>query len=148
MAGSYRTYGSSGDVARGVSRLMLDLGYSPLSEFVLSSGRRLDVAAVGADGALVGVEIKVSVEDLRGDRKWPEYLDFCDQYFFAVPEGFPEAHLPAEHGLIVADRFGGAIIRPSQVLQVPAARRKATLIRFARCAAERFTRLGTMASEV
>lgn len=126
---------------------MLDLGHAPLCEFVLASGRRLDVAAVSAEGSLVGVEIKVSVEDLRGDRKWPEYLDYCDQYFFAVPEGFPETHLPAEHGLIVADRFGGAIVRPSQALKVSAARRKATLIRFARCAAERFARQGLMPPE-
>jgi hypothetical protein len=147
MAGTYRSYGSSADVARGVSRLMLDLGHAPLCEFVLASGRRLDVAAVSADGSLVGVEIKVSVEDLRGDRKWPEYLDYCEQYFFAVPEGFPESHLPAEHGLIVADRFGGAILRPSQALKVSAARRKATLIRFARCAAERFARQGLLPPE-
>lgn len=126
---------------------MLDLGHAPLCEFVLSSGRRLDVAAVSAEGCLVGVEIKVSVEDLRGDRKWPEYLDYCDQYFFAVPAGFPETHLPAEHGLIVADRFGGAIVRPSLTLKVSAARRKATLIRFARCAAERFARQGLMPPE-
>jgi hypothetical protein len=147
MSGTYRSYGSSADVARGVSRLMLDLGHAPLCEFVLSSGRRLDVAAVSAEGCLVGVEIKVSVEDLRGDRKWPEYLDYCDQYFFAVPAGFPETHLPAEHGLIVADRFGGAIVRPSLTLKVSAARRKATLIRFARCAAERFARQGLMPPE-
>lgn len=142
MAGTYRSFGSSADVARGVSRLMLDLGYAPLCEFVLASGRRLDVAAVGPDGVLVGIEIKVSVEDLRGDRKWPEYLDYCDQYFFAVPEGFPDSHVPVDHGLIVADRFGGAIVRPSQGLKVSPARRKAMLIRFARCAAERFARQG------
>lgn len=141
MSSSYRTYGLGPDIARGVGRLMLQLGHAPLFEFVLPSGRRLDVAAVGVDGALIGVEVKVSVEDLRGDRKWPEYLDYCDQYYFAVPEGFPDHHVPEAHGLIVADRFGGAIVRPSQTLAVSAARRKSMLIRFARCAAERFARV-------
>jgi hypothetical protein len=141
MSSTYRSYGSGFEIARGVSRLMLQLGHAPLSEFVLPSGRRLDVAAVGADGSLIGVEIKVSVEDLRSDRKWPEYLDYCDQYYFAIPEGFPDQHVPEAHGLIVADRFGGAIVRPSQPFSMPAARRKALLIRFARCAAERFARV-------
>ena len=142
MGDSYRTYGVTADIVRGVSRLMSDLGHAPLSEFTLPSGRRLDVAAVSPDGQLVGVEIKVSVEDLRGDRKWPEYLAYCDQYFFAVPEGFPQGHLPEAHGLIVADRFGGAIIRPSQSFTVAGSRRKAVLIRFARTAAERAFRAG------
>ncbi len=143
MAETYRTFGLTSDVVRGVSRLMLELGHSPLAEFTLPSGRRLDIAAVTASGGLVGVEIKVSVEDLRGDRKWPEYLEYCDQYFFAVPEGFPDHHLPSDHGLIIADRFGGAIVRPSQQFQVSAARRKSMLIRFARSAAERIARLNT-----
>lgn len=141
MSSTYRSYGSGPEIARGVSRLMLELGHAPLSEFVLPSGRRLDVAALCPDGSLIGVEVKVSVEDLRSDRKWPEYLDYCDQYYFAVPNGFPDQHLPEAHGLIIADRFGGAIVRPSQALTMPAARRKAVLIRFARCAAERFARV-------
>lgn len=141
MAENYRTYGLTPDVSRGVSRLMLELGHAPLTEFTLPSGRRLDIAAVTTAGALVGVEIKVSVEDLRGDRKWPEYLEYCDQYYFAVPDGFPEHVLPPDHGLIIADRFGGAIIRHSQMFQVSPARRKSTLIRFARVAAERMARL-------
>ena len=57
--------------------------------------------------------------------------------------GFPEHVLPPDHGLIIADRFGGAIIRPSQLFQVSPARRKSTLIRFARVAAERMARLTT-----
>lgn len=142
MGESYLTYGLTADIVRGVSRLMSELGHAPLSEFTLPSGRRLDVAAVSADGSLIGVEIKVSVEDLRGDRKWPDYLAYCDQYYFAVPEGFPQRHLPEAHGLIVADRFGGAIIRPSQSFTVAGARRKAVLIRFARTAAERALRAG------
>src|SRR3546814_6957984 len=51
-------------------------------------GRRADVVALGPDGGVTLVEIKVSIADLRGDLKWPEYLDYCDRYFWAVPAGF------------------------------------------------------------
>jgi hypothetical protein len=130
----------AGFVARGVSRLMLERGYSPITEFTLPSGRRLDVAAISESGEIVAVEIKVSLADLRADEKWVEYLEYCDRFYFAVPEYFPQEALPAEHGLIVADRFGAAIIRDSGKAVVSAARRKSLLIRFARCAAERLTR--------
>jgi hypothetical protein len=141
MANSYRTYGVTSDIVRGVSRMMLELGHSPLPEFSLPNGRRLDIAAITGSGDIVGIEIKVSVEDFRGDMKWQEYLDYCDQYYFAIPDGFPQDIMPAGQGLIIADRFGGAILRPSATGSINAARRKAMLIRFARAAAERHARL-------
>jgi hypothetical protein len=125
------------DVARGVSRLLIQEGFSPILEFTLANGRRLDVAAIGADGTLAGVEIKVAIPDLKGDLKWPEYLEFCELFYFAIPPEFPDSLVPPETGLIVADRYGGAIVRPSPVAQLHASRRKAVTLRFAKVAAER-----------
>jgi hypothetical protein len=140
--GASGVFGLTGDVARGVSRMLLDRGYSPLIEFTLPNGRRLDVAAISDAGEIVAVEIKVSLADFRADEKWPEYLEYCDRYYFAVPDGFPHEVLPEAHGLIVADKFGAAIIRDARHSPVTAARRKSLLIRFGRTAAERVTRAG------
>jgi hypothetical protein len=128
---------TAAEVARGVSRLLIQEGYSPILEFTLANGRRLDVAALGGDGTVVGVEIKVAIPDLRGDMKWPEYLEFCELFYFAIPPDFPDEHVPPRTGLIVADRYGGAIVRPSPVAQIHASRRKAVTLRFAKVAAER-----------
>lgn len=129
------------DVARGVRRALLAEGFAPICEFKLTNSRRMDVAALGADGAMVGVEIKVAVADLKADDKWPEYLPWCDFFYFAVPPEFPQALLPVDWGLIVADRFGGEIVRPSTRTPINAARRRALTLRFAHCAAERLTRV-------
>jgi hypothetical protein len=128
---------TAAEVARGVSRLLIQEGYSPILEFTLANGRRLDVAALGGDGTVVGVEIKVAIPDLKGDMKWPEYLEFCELFYFAIPPDFPDEYVPANTGLIVADRYGGAIVRPSPVAQIHASRRKAVTLRFAKVAAER-----------
>ena len=128
------------DVARGVSRLLIEQGYSPILEFTLPNGRRLDVAAIGPGGEILGVEIKVALADLKGDAKWPDYLDYCDLFYFAIPPDFPDEHVPQQTGLIVADRFGGAIVKAAQVQALHASRRKAVTISFARCAAERLSR--------
>ena len=128
---------TAADVARGVSRLLMQEGYSPILEFTLPNGRRLDVAALGADGAMLGVEIKVALADLRGDTKWPEYLDYCEEFYFAIPPDFPDEHVPPGTGLIVADRYGGAIVRPSARTALHASRRKAVTLSFAKVAAER-----------
>jgi hypothetical protein len=128
---------SATDVARGANRLLLQAGYSPLLEFTLANGRRLDIAALSGEGCMAGVEIKVSPADLKGDRKWPEYLEFCERFYFAIPPDFPDELVPQGTGLIVADRYGGAIVRPSPEWTLHPSRRKAITLRFARTAAER-----------
>jgi hypothetical protein len=135
-------FGVTSEVQRGVARLLLERGWSPLFEFTLPTGRRVDVAAISDAGDIAAVEIKVSLGDFRADVKWSEYLDYCDRYYFAVPEGFPHEVLPSDHGLIVADKFGAAVVREARHSPITAARRKALLIRFARTAAERFVRAG------
>lgn len=138
---------TAGDVARGVSRLLLQEGFSPILEFTLANGRRLDVAALGPDGTMVGVEIKVAISDLRSDQKWPDYLEFCELFYFAIPPDFPEELVPDSTGLIVADRFGGAIIRPSPIARLHASRRKAVTLSFAKVAAERLAGVFDLAAD-
>jgi len=119
--------------------MLIQEGFSPILEFTLANGRRLDVAALGPDGILLGVEIKVALADLRCDTKWPEYLEFCEHFYFAIPPDFPDEHVPPNTGLIVADRYGGAIVRPAVPAVVHASRRKAVTLRFAKVAAERLS---------
>lgn len=130
---------SAGDVARGVSRLLARMGIASLYEFPLGSGRRADIAGLDDRGEITLVEIKVSLADLRGDAKWPCYLEYCDSFYFAVPVGFPLEHVSSDArvGLIVADAHDAAIIRQGERLAVAGARRKAETLRFARRAATR-----------
>ena len=136
------------DVARGVSRLLIQEGFSPILEFTLANGRRLDVAALSADGTMLGVEIKVALADLKGDQKWPEYLEYCELFYFAIPPDFPDEYVPEGTGLIVADRYGGAIVRPSPRTQLHASRRKAVTLSFARVAAERLSQIIEAANSI
>src|SRR5579862_6399437 len=138
---------AAADVARGVSRMLIQEGFSPILEFSLANGRRLDVAALGNDGTIVGVEIKVALGDLRSDLKWPEYLEFCELFYFAIPPDFPDEFVPPGTGLIVADRYGGAIVRPASPAALHASRRKAVTLRFAKVAAERLALALDLASD-
>ncbi len=124
-------------LARGVARWLRDLGYNSLAEFSLGNGRRADIAGLDRKGRFVIVEIKTSEADLRADGKWPEYLDFCDLFYFAVPEGFPHERLPDGHGILVADAFGSAVIREPEECKMNAARRTAQTRRFALAASAR-----------
>jgi hypothetical protein len=98
-------------VTRGAARLLVDLGYAPLAEVTLPNGRRADLMALGPKGDVLIVEVKSGLEDFRVDRKWGEYAPYCDAFYFAVAPHFPEGVLPDEPGLVVADGFGGAVVR-------------------------------------
>ena len=128
-------------LARGVARTLAEHGVACLAEFVLGCGRRADLTGLDRAGKITIVEIKTSLADFRADQKWPEYLDYCDQFYFAVPEGFRLEILPEDCGLMVADGYGAAILRPSPPYALNGSRRRAEALRFARAAAERLNRL-------
>jgi hypothetical protein len=127
-------------LARGVCRALEQLGYASLLEFSLANGRRADIIALGRGGELAIVEIKSSVADFRADRKWVEYRDFADRFYFAVPNNFPVALIPEDCGLIVADRFAASLIRDGNPGTLAPGRRRALTLRFALAAAARLRR--------
>jgi hypothetical protein len=123
------------EVCRGAGRLLRAHGYACLNELPLPNGRRADVIGLSRSGNIWIVEVKSGVEDFRVDIKWPEYRDFCDALFFAVAPDFPVDILPADTGLILADRYGGEIVRAAPEHRLAPARRKAMTLRIARAAA-------------
>jgi hypothetical protein len=132
------------EVARGVTRLFCRQDLFAVCEMPLPNGRRADLMAIDPKGGLTIVEIKVARADLLGDGKWLDYLDFCDRFFWAVPPQLArlleeERYLPAQAGLIVADRYDAAIIRDAAHRPLAPARRKAELLHFARRAARRLS---------
>lgn len=124
-------------IRRGSLRLLHALGFTAVAELPLGSGRRADLVAVGAGGELWIVEIKSCLADFRADRKWHEYRLHCDRLLFAVAPEFPATALPSDTGLMIADAYGGSLIREGGLHPVAASRRKAMLVRFGRAAASR-----------
>lgn len=131
------------DVVRGVSRMLLRHDCVAIAEVSLAGGRRADLMALDANGQIVIVEVKVSRADLLGDGKWTDYLQHCDRFFWAVPEGFDTspldgaAFLPERSGVIVADRYDAAILREARTDPLPTATRRKCTLAFGRVAARR-----------
>ena len=127
-----------------MTRLFCRQDLFAICEVPLANGRRADMMAIDAKGALTIVEIKVAKADLLGDSKWTDYLDYCDRFFWAVPPDLAricegERFLPDAAGLIVADRYDAVLIREALHRPLAPARRKAELLRFARRAARRLS---------
>jgi hypothetical protein len=138
---------TAANVARGIMRLFARNDIWCAAEVALRNGRRADLMGIDAKGLVVIVEIKVARADLLGDSKWPDYLDFCDRFFWGVPPGLDrtpldtEAFLPARCGVIVADAYDGEILRHAPLEPLAAARRKTQVEALARIALRRHSAL-------
>ncbi|MCZ7659729.1 MAG: MmcB family DNA repair protein [Xanthobacteraceae bacterium] len=128
-------------VARGTARLLVQRGFSCVSELSLATGRRADLVALAGSGEIWIVEVKSSIEDFRVDQKWPDYRLSCDRLFFATAAHVPLDIFPADAGLILADSYGAEVMREAPEHRLAAATRKAMMLRFARCAALRLQAL-------
>ncbi len=126
---------------RGVSRLLSTHGFACVEELAPTRGLRVDVLALGTKGEIWIIECKSSRVDFTSDSKWQGYLEWADRFFFAVDEAFPSALLPANHGLIIADGYGGEIVRMGAEVKLAPARRKVMVQKFAVTAARRLQTL-------
>ncbi|WP_262692219.1 MmcB family DNA repair protein [Kordiimonas aestuarii] len=132
-------------VTRGAMRFLLDLGYAPMTEVSLTNRRRADIVALDRRGRTIIVEVKSCLADFRCDGKWQEYLDYCEEFYFAVDAAFPRevleeaTSLPEATGVMLADAYGAEIIRPASARPVNAARRKTLILKMARLGAMRLS---------
>lgn len=135
--------GRAADIVRGVQRMLAHLGFATLTEMTLANNRRADVIGLSGKGEIVIIEVKSCLNDFSTDQKWPEYAEYCDRFFFAVDTDFPHDRLPESEGYIVADQFGGAIVREAETDKIAGARRKAVTLAFGRLAAARLLRVSS-----
>ena len=101
-------------IQRGVTRLLAQINIACLPEVVLPNHRRADLMALTDKGEIWIIEIKSGLADFQADDKWPEYLPYCDRFYFAVAPDFPSDVLPTTAGLIFADNYGAEIMRDNQ----------------------------------
>ena len=124
-------------IARGVMRHFAQIGLSSLSEFSPTRGLRVDIITLGISDEIWIVECKSGQSDFKSDKKWQNYLDWCDRYFWAVDANFPIGILPSDTGVIIADSYDASILRDSPLNKLSAARRKKIMNSVARSACNR-----------
>ena len=124
-------------LARGVGRCLRSFDFVSVEELVPTAGLRVDVMALGPKGEIWVVECKSSRADFQADHKWQGYLEWCDRFFWAVDQDFPNDLLPDGTGIMIADAYDAEIVRMGPETKLPPARRKVMIQKFARHAAIR-----------
>lgn len=122
-----------------IAHMFVERGDACLREFTLRTGRRVDIIAIGSGGSITIVEVKSSRQDFLSDRKWPEYPEWADRFYFAVADDFPRDILPdAEQcGIIITDGFDCLEVRDAPESRLAAQRRSYLTRRIAHVAMRR-----------
>ena len=122
-----------------IARMFIERGDACLREFTLRSGRRVDLIAIGSGGEITIVEVKSSRQDFISDRKWQEYPEWADRFYFAVALGFPRDLLPGpdESGIIITDGFNCLEVQPAPLAKLAGQRRNHLTRRLAHVAMRR-----------
>lgn len=124
---------SANRITKTVDTFFQEIGDATLSEFTLKTGRRVDLIALSRSQHITIIEVKSSLADFSSDKKWPGYLDWADQFYFAVADNFPVSRLPDEMccGIIITDGFDAHILREAPLRKLPVQRRTHLIRRLA-----------------
>ena len=76
---------------------------SPSASDQTEARGQIEAAAIEIWQAVARGDSAAILADYAYDAKWPDYLEYCDRFYFGVPEEFPRDLIPEEAGLIVAD---------------------------------------------
>lgn len=108
-----------------VARMFVERGDACLREFTLRTGRRVDIIAIDSGGRITIIEVKSSRQDFLSDRKWHEYPEWADRFYFAVADDFPRDILPEadQCGIIITDGFDCLELRSAPESRLAAQRR-------------------------
>ena len=120
-----------------IARSYYEQGNGVLREFKLRIKRRVDLVTINDKGWITIIEIKSSVADFRNDKKWNEYIEWADQFYFGVAHNFPIEILPKEHGIITTDGFDIHEAQPSPVQKLNGSRRKTLFRKLAKASMRR-----------
>ena len=120
-----------------IARSYFGQGDGVLREFKLKNRRRVDLVIINDKGWIIIIEIKSSPEDFLSDKKWGEYIDWADQFYFGVAHNFPISILPKEHGIITTDGFDVYQAQPSPIHKLNGSRRNNLICKIAKASMRR-----------
>ena len=120
-----------------IARFFFGQGDGVLREFKLKNRRRVDLVTINEKGWIIIIEIKSSPEDFLSDKKWGEYIDWADQFYFGVAHNFPISILPKEHGIITTDGFDVYQAQPSPIHKLNGSRRNNLICKMAKVSMRR-----------
>ena len=75
-------------------------GYKVITEFALPNKKRVDIIALNLKKEILIIEVKSNTRDIKLDKKWKNYLKYCNYFYFACSEKLKNHNFSKNIGII------------------------------------------------
>ena len=116
-------------------------GYKVLSEFALPNKKRVDIIAINLKRKIIIVEVKSNKKSLKYDKKWKNYLNYCNYFYFACNDKLKDFNFSENIGVIQNNSNNIKIIRKSKYKKLSENKKKQLIFKIALSATSKFHRL-------
>ena len=116
-------------------------GYKVLSEFALPNKKRVDIIAINLKKEIIIVEVKSNKKSITYDKKWKNYLNYCNYFYFACSDKLKDLNFSKNIGVIQNNTKSIKIIKKSYYKKLPENKKNKLIFKIALSAASKFHRL-------
>ena len=116
-------------------------GYKVLSEFALPNKKRVDIIAINLKKKIIIVEVKSNKKSLKYDKKWKNYVNYCNYFYFACNDKLKDFNFSENIGVIQNNSNNIKIIRKSKYKKLSENKKKQLIFKIALSATSKFHRL-------
>ena len=116
-------------------------GYKVLSEFALPNKKRVDIIGINLKKKIIIVEVKSNKKNLKYDKKWRNYLNYCNYFYFACNDKLKDFDFSENIGVIQNNSNNIRIIRKSKYKKLSENKKKELIFKIALSATSKFHRL-------
>jgi len=116
-------------------------GYKVLSEFALPNKKRVDIIAINSEKKIIIVEVKSNKNGIKNDKKWKNYLNYCNYFYFACNGNLKDLNFSKNIGIIQNVSNNIKIIKKSKYKKLSENKKNKLIFKIALSAASKFHRL-------
>ena len=116
-------------------------GYKVITEFALPNKKRVDIIALNLKKEILIIEVKSNTRDITLDKKWKNYLKYCNYFYFACSEKLKNHNFSKNIGIIENNTKNVKIIKKSKYKKLSKNLTNTLILKIALAAASKFHRL-------
>jgi len=116
-------------------------GYKVLSEFALPNKKRVDIIAINSEKKIIIVEVKSNKTGIKNDKKWKNYLNYCNYFYFACNGKLKDLNFSKNIGIIQNSSGNIKIIKKSKYKKLSENKKNKLIFNIALSAMSKFHRL-------
>lgn len=128
-------------ILQNTMRFLSTKGYRVLSEFALPNKKRVDIIGINLKKEIVIVEVKSNKSEIKLDKKWKNYLNYCNYFYFACSDKLKNFNFSEDIGIIRNNYNKIKITKESKYKKLPENKKNKLIFKITLSAISKFHRL-------